>query len=122
MDLHDAMEDIEEEDGMDMDGIDEDQLRSEIVDSGVMTHEEYSTQREIYSQMFRGRSSARHSSQKVGGGGVASGGGLKAGGDYGATLSSSSSSSRSQTRGATCLIAGDIEEQVESVQYKKQRK
>ena len=47
---------------------------------------------------------------------------LKAGGDYGTTLSSSSSSSSSQTRGATCLIAGDIEEQVESVQHKKQRK
>jgi hypothetical protein len=47
---------------------------------------------------------------------------LKAVCDYGTTLSSSSSSSSSQTRGATCLIAGDIEEQVESVQHKKQRK
>ena len=46
-DLHDAMEDVEEENRMGMDGIDEDQLRSEFVESGVVTPEEFAIQCEI---------------------------------------------------------------------------
>ena len=51
-DLHDAMEDVEEENRMGMDGIDEDQLRSEFVESGVVTSEEFAIQREIYDDRY----------------------------------------------------------------------
>ena len=91
----------------------------------LLPPDDSATQRESNTLVFPARTSASESSHKVGGGGVAAFAairGLKAVCDYGTTLSSSLSSSSSQTRGATCLIAGDIEEQVESLQHKKQRK